>query len=327
MAEPSSVSKTFPTLKLRFFFFIFLCFNIGIASAQLSSDFYSTTCPNVLSTIKTEVDTAVNNEARMGASLLRLHFHDCFVQGCDASILLDDTSNFTGEKTAGPNANSVRGYDVIDTIKSKVESLCPGVVSCADIVAVAARDSVVALGGTSWTVQLGRRDSTTASLSSANSDLPRPTSSLSELISDFSNKDFTAKEMVALSGSHTIGQGRCTSFRTRIYNDTNINSTFATSLQANCPSTGGDDNLSPIDTTSENSFDNSYFKNLQSQKGLFHSDQELFNGGSTDSDVNGYSSDSASFLTDFANAMVKMGNLSPLTGSSGQIRNDCKKVN
>lgn len=57
--------------------------------------------------------------------------------------MLDDTSSFTGEKTALPNANSVRGFDVIDTIKSQVESICPKVVSCADILAVAARDAVV----------------------------------------------------------------------------------------------------------------------------------------------------------------------------------------
>ena len=58
-------------------------------------------------------------------------------------MLLDDTTSFKGEKTAAPNANSLRGYEVIDTIKSQLESQCPGVVSCADILAVAARDSVV----------------------------------------------------------------------------------------------------------------------------------------------------------------------------------------
>ncbi|KAK7395004.1 hypothetical protein VNO78_15545 [Psophocarpus tetragonolobus] len=315
---------TLPNIIVRFLLVFCL---IGMVSAQLSSTFYGKTCPNALSTIKSAVVSAVNSEPRMGASLLRLHFHDCFVQGCDASVLLDDTSSFTGEKSAGPNANSIRGFDVIDNIKSKLESLCPGVVSCADILTVAARDSVVALGGPSWTVQLGRRDSTTASLSSANSDLPGPSSSLSALISSFSNKGFTSKEMVALSGSHTIGKAQCSTFRTRIYNDTNIDSSFATSLKANCPSTGGGSNLANLDTTTPNTFDNAYFKNLQNKKGLLHSDQELFNGGSTDSIVNGYSSNPASFGTDFANAMIKMGNLSPLTGSSGQIRTNCRKTN
>ena len=66
-------------------------------------------------------------------------------QGCDASVLLDDTGNFTGEKSAGPNAGSLRGFGVIDTIKALLEALCPRTVSCADILAVAARDSVVAV--------------------------------------------------------------------------------------------------------------------------------------------------------------------------------------
>ncbi|KAI3788638.1 hypothetical protein L2E82_01410 [Cichorium intybus] len=304
-----------------------LCVLVGTTSGQLSANFYASSCPNFSSIISSAVNSAISNEARMGASLLRLHFHDCFVNGCDASVLLDDTANFTGEKTAGPNNNSLRGFDVIDTIKSQLETSCPGVVSCADIVATAARDSVVALGGPSWNLVFGRRDSTTASLSAANSNIPAPTLNLSGLITSFSNQGFTTNEMVALSGSHTIGQARCTVFRARLYNENNINSSFAASLRSNCPSSGGDNNLSPLDVASPTSFDNAYFNNLLNQNGVLHSDQQLFNGGSTDAQVRTYGSNSATFLTDFANGMVKMSNLNPLTGSSGEVRTNCRRTN
>ncbi|XP_006840241.3 peroxidase 70 [Amborella trichopoda] len=119
---------------------------VGCASGQLSPGFYNRVCPQALPTISRMVAAAVRSEARMGASLLRLHFHDCFVNGCDASVLLDDNATFTGEKTARPNANSVRGFEVIDSIKTAVDRACRGsVVSCADILSVAARDSVVAV--------------------------------------------------------------------------------------------------------------------------------------------------------------------------------------
>nr|GMD73234.1 cationic peroxidase 1-like [Ipomoea batatas] len=295
-------------------FFLFL----GLVSAQLSSDYYSKTCPKALSAIRNVISDAVEKEHRMGASLLRLHFHDCF--GCDASILLDDTSTFTGEKTALANSKSARGFEVIDTVKSKLESLCPGVVSCADILAVAARDSVAVLGGPSWVVQLGRRDSTTASLDDANNDIPSPLMDLSDLVSAFSNKGFTDKEMVVLSA-------RCSTFRTRAYNESNIDASFATSLKSSCPSTGDDDNLSPLDTTSPVAFDNGFFKGLVDNKGLLHSDQQLFSGGSTDSQVTAYSNRPLTFAADFAKAIVKMGNLSPLTGTTGQIRTNCRKIN
>lgn len=306
----------------------FIWLVIGAASAQLSPNFYSSSCPNALSTIQSAVQSAVNNESRMGASLLRLHFHDCFVNGCDGSLLLDDTANFTGEKTAIPNLNSVRGFEVIDTIKSQVENVCAGVVSCADILAVAARDSVVALGGPSWTVLLGRRDSTTANISAANAILPAPTLNITQLITLFSGLGFTNQDLVALSGAHTIGQARCTTFRSRIYNETNINSTFATSLQANCPSSGGDNNTSPLDKT-PTTFDNTYFNDLLTLQGVLHSDQELFTGnnGTTDSQVSSYGSNSTTFFADFASAMLKMGNMSVLTGTSGEIRTNCRRPN
>lgn len=298
-----------------------------IVSSELTSNCYESTCPRALSIIRSAVINAVAKEHRMGASLLRLHFHDCFVNGCDASVLLDDTSTFTGEKSAGANVNSLRGFEVIDDIKTKVEAACPGVVSCADIVAVAARDSVVALGGPSWNVGLGRRDSTTASKDAATKDIPSPLMDLRALISAFANKGFNTQEMVALSGAHTTGQARCQIFRGRVYNETNLESNLAASLKSNCPSSGGDSNLSPLDVTTNVYFDNAYFKNLVNNKGLLHSDQQLFSGGSTDSQVTAYSNSASTFSADFASAMVKMGNLSPLTGNSGEVRANCHKVN
>ncbi|TKY45353.1 Peroxidase 4 [Spatholobus suberectus] len=273
------------------------------------------------------MEQAVNGEARLGASILRLFFHDCFVNGCDASILLDDTATFVGEKNAVPNQNSVRGYEVIDTIKTNVEAACNGTVSCADILALAARDGVVLLGGPSWAVPLGRRDARTASQSAANNELPSPFSDLPTLTSMFAAKGLSARDLTVLSGGHTIGQAQCQFFRARIYNETNIDANLAASRRAICPASGGDTNLSPLETLSPNRFDNSYYAELVANRGLLHSDQVLFNGGSQDALVKTYSTNNAAFFSDFADAMVKMSNISPLTGTSGEIRKNCRVVN
>ncbi|WVZ77176.1 hypothetical protein U9M48_025071 [Paspalum notatum var. saurae] len=297
---------------------------------QLTTSFYASSCPALESVVRSTVAQAMANDTRMGASLIRLFFHDCFVQGCDASILLDDVpGSFVGEKTAFPNANSVRGYDVINSIKTAVEANCPGVVSCADIVALAARDGTVLLGGPSWAVQLGRRDSTTASQSLANSDLPSPASDLKTLINAFGKKGLSARDMTALSGAHTVGFARCQSFRAHIYNDTDIDPAFAAAQQGGCSFTPGatDGSLAPLDERSGLAFDNAYYADLVARRVLLHSDQELYNGGSQDALVSKYSSNSASFFSDFVAAMIKMGNISPLTGTAGQIRASCGVVN
>ncbi|KAJ7959566.1 Peroxidase [Quillaja saponaria] len=294
-------------------------------NAKLSTNYYSSTCPKIQSIVEEGIIKAIKNETRIGASLLRLHFHDCF--GCDASVLLDDTGSFIGEKTAVANNNSARGFNVIDDIKAKVEKACPRVVSCADILALAARDSVVYLGGPFWEVGLGRRDSTTASRSAANTSIPQPTFNLSALITSFAAQGLSLNDLVALAGGHTIGLCRCTSFRARIYNDSNIDASFAKSLQNKCPRSGNDNKLAPLDLQTPTFFDNSYFKNLVNRKALLHSDQELFNGSSSDSLVKKYAADNAAFFKDFAKSIVKMSNIKPLTGSKGQIRVNCRKVN
>ncbi|CAL4922544.1 unnamed protein product [Urochloa decumbens] len=305
------------------------------SSGQLDPYFYDKACPAALPTIKRVVEEAVAAEPRMGASLLRLHFHDCFVNGCDGSILLDDTPFFTGEKSASPNANSVRGFDVIDRIKAAVNAACRGnVVSCADIVAVAARDSVVALGGPSYDVPLGRRDARAASQAAANSSIPAPTSSLDRLASSFAAHGLSLQDLVVLSGGHTLGFSRCTNFRDRLYNETaaTLDGALAASLRAVCPrATGsGDDNLAPLDPTPARFDAGGYYASLLRRRGVLHSDQQLFAGGPggvTDALVRFYAENGEAFRRDFAEAMVRMGSIAPLTGTSGEIRYDCRKVN
>jgi peroxidase len=251
------------------------------------------------------------------------------IQGCDGSILLDDTPFFTGEKNAAPNANSVRGFEVIDRIKVAVDAACKGnVVSCADVVAVAARDSVVALGGPSYEVPLGRRDARTASQAAANNSIPAPTFDLGRLVSNFAEHGLTAQDLVVLSGAHTLGFSRCTNFRDRLYNESaTLDASLAAQLRGRCPRADGDgdDNLAPLDPTPAR-FDGGYYASLLRSGGVLHSDHQLL-AGPTDGLVRLYGADHEAFRRDFAVAMVRMGSLSPLTGSSGEIRANCRKVN
>ncbi|CAN1349003.1 Peroxidase 52 [Linum perenne] len=282
---------------------------LPFSNAQLTTSYYSKSCPHLNDVVFSAVQSAVRKEARMGASLLRLFFHDCFVNVSGLFLFA-----FTGEKNANPNRNSARGFEVIDDIKAAVEKACPGVVSCADVLAVSARDSTVLLGGPSWNVKLGRRDART----------------LNRLSSRFNALGLSNRDLVALSGSHTIGQARCTSFRPRIYNENNIDGSLARTRQSNCPRQNGtgDNNLAPLDFQTPTSFDNRYFGNLVGNRGLLHSDQQLFSGsGSTDSIVRSYSGNEGAFRSDFAAAMIKMGDISPLTGSRGEIRRNCRRAN
>ncbi|KAJ3672844.1 hypothetical protein LUZ60_006218 [Juncus effusus] len=306
------------------------------SQAQLNPTFYNTTCSNVSAIVTTMIQQAQISDTRILASLTRLFFHDCFVDGCDGSVLLDDSSTIVSEKNAIPNNNSLRGFDVVDNIKTAVENVCPGVVSCADILALAAEISVSLAGGPSWSVLLGRRDSTTANQDGANTLLPSPFDSLSIIQSKFSNVGLVDTDIVSLSGAHTFGRAQCKFVTNRLYNfsgtgssDPSLNSTYLTVLQQNCPQNGSDAILNNLDLTTLNTFDNKYYTNLQMKEGLFQSDQELFSttNASTSSIVNSFASNQTKFFQSFAQSMINMGNTSPLTGSRGQIRASCRKVN
>ncbi|KAJ9154623.1 hypothetical protein P3X46_027942 [Hevea brasiliensis] len=299
----------------------------------LQFNIYQESCPEAEAIIFSWVETAISQDPRMAASLLRLHFHDCFVNGCDASVLLDDTGNFVGEKTAPPNLNSLRGFEVIDGIKSELESVCPQTVSCADILAIVARDSVVLSGGPSWEVQMGRKDSLSASKSAAIDNIPAPNSTVATLVTSFQNVGLSLNDMVALSGAHTIGKARCTTFSSRFQRTANsngpdINLDFIQSLQQLCSEPDSTSTLAHLDLVTPATFDNQYYLNLLSGEGLLPSDQTLV----TDDDqtrqiVESYAEDPFLFYEDFKNSMLKMGSLRPLSGTSGEIRKNCRAVN
>ncbi|XP_060191412.1 peroxidase 40-like [Lycium barbarum] len=297
------------------------------ASIVLSFGLYQNSCPEAEAIIFSWVESAVSPDPRMAASLLRLHFHDCFVNGCDASVLLDDTPNFTGEKTAAPNLNSLRGFEVIDSIKADLEYTCPQTVSCADILAIAARDSVVLSGGLGWQVQMGRKDSLTASKTAANNNIPGPNSNVATLVSNFQNLGLSLQDMVTLSGAHTIGKARCATFNSRLNggNNPDMNLDFLQSLQQLC---SVNTTLANLDDMSPSTFDNQYYVNLLSGKGLLVSDQVLATGDdNTREIVQNYVDDPSAFLEDFKNSMLKMGSLAPPTGTKGEIRVNCRVVN
>lgn len=322
-------------LGLAFLAFSPICFCGKTTGGYLYPQFYDRSCPKAREIVNSIVAKAVAKEARMAASLLRLHFHDCFVKGCDASILLDSTGSIISEKGSNPNRNSARGFEVIDEIKSALEKECPKTVSCADIMALSARDSTVLTGGPSWEVPLGRRDSRSASLSGSNNNIPAPNNTFQTILTKFKLQGLNVVDLVALSGSHTIGNARCTSFRQRLYNqsgngkpDYSLQQSLAAQLRNRCPRSGGDQNLFFLDFASPKKFDNSYFKNILASKGLLNSDQVLLTKNEASMElVKKYAESNELFFEQFSKSMVKMGNISPLTGSRGEIRKSCRKIN
>ncbi|KAA8547433.1 hypothetical protein F0562_003703 [Nyssa sinensis] len=312
-----------------------LCFSHKTDGGYLYPHYYERSCPKALEIVKSVVAKAVAKEARMAASLIRVHFHDCFVKGCDGSILLDNSSTIISEKGSNPNRNSARGFNVVDDIKTALEKECPHTVSCADILAIAARDSSVLTGGPSWEVLLGRRDSRSASLSGSNNNIPAPNNTFPTILTKFKLKGLDIVDLVTLSGSHTIGKSRCTSFRQRLYNqsgngqpDFTLDQSYARQLRKGCPQSGGDQNLFPLDFVTPTKFDNNYFKNLLASKGLLNSDQVLVTKSERSMElVKKYAENTELFFQQFPKSMIKMGNITPLTGSKGEIRKNCRKVN
>ncbi|CAN1278394.1 Peroxidase 10 [Linum perenne] len=266
--------------------------------------------------------SAVNNESRIAASLLRLHFHDCFV-----NVTIFTYHVCCGEKNAQANRNSARGYEVIDRIKDDVEKACPATVSCTDILALAAREAVVLTGGPYWPVALGRRDSLTASEAAVGQQLPSPIESLDDITAKFASKGLDVKDVVVLSGAHTLGFAQCFLIKRRLFNFKNSDSSALTNLQGKCPNQNeSNSNLVQLDSTTTR-FDNAYYTNIVNNGGILDSDQALLVNPTTGDMVRSYSSNQYLFYSDFKASMMKLSSVGVLTGKNGEIRRKCGSVN
>ncbi|KAL9227983.1 hypothetical protein vseg_003611 [Gypsophila vaccaria] len=293
---------------------------------DLKYNYYDNNCEDFEDIVARMMKKAFDKDYTIAASILRLHFHDCAVRGCDASILL----NYPGSEKAAQASKTLRGFEVIDAIKKKVERRCPGIVSCADILTAAARDATYIVGGPFWSNEYGRLDGLVSIAGEAEA-APNSQESVSSLIEFYQYLGLSTLDLVILSGAHTIGKSSCGSFLPRLYNfqgtrrpDPSINPKYLNYLKRKCTNQTQYADLDPI---TPNKFDNSYFTILQKNMGLLYTDQILNNDHRTARLVNSFATQPDSFPYLFASSMVKLGGVLGDAEEDGEIRLQCSRVN
>eukprot|EP00250_Pteridium_aquilinum_P008029 c17610_g1_i1 orf=368-1324(-) len=281
---------------------------------QLTPNFYIHTCPSVERIVKSSMTQSAASSHIALQAVLRLFFHDCFVEGCDASVLVSSRDN-TAEKDAPPNHSLAGdGFRAIHEAKAN---------------------------GPTWTVLKGRKDGRVSLASRVQGNLPEANFNVDELKAIFKAKGLNATDMVVLSGAHTLGFAHCNFFSNRLYHynttfsvDPTMDSQYAFTLQDRCPLTpssnssdhvmnNGTNTVQALDPTSPFSFDNKYYVNLQAGKGLLASDEVLWTDPRTKDMVNTFAQSQATFFAAFGHSMVKLGNVGVKTGIEGDIRKDC----
>ncbi|KAE9584985.1 putative peroxidase [Lupinus albus] len=220
---------------------------------------------------------------------------------------------------------------MIDDIKSQLEKSCPRMVSCADILTAAARDATILAGGPFWEVTFGRKDGKISLASEANL-VPHGHENITALVQFFEARGLDILDLVALSGSHTIGRSTCYSFIDRLYNfngtrkpDPSLSYSFLNLLRKRCQRVL---DLVYLDVITPRTFDSTYYTNLVKKLGLLSTDQSLFSDARTSPFVQAFATQPFLFTSQFAVSMVKLGNVQVLTRpNEGEIRVNCNYVN
>ncbi|GKA53821.1 peroxidase 1 [Tanacetum coccineum] len=298
-----------------------------IAFAELKQNYYANICPDVETIVQKAVAAKLAETPITVQGTLRLLFHDCFIEGCDASIMIQSSGSNTAEKDHPENLSLAGdGFDTVMKAKAAVDAVpsCKNKVSCADILIMAARDVVHMAGGPSYPVELGRLDGLSSTEASVNGKLPKANQNLDQLNAIFAANGLNQTEMIALSGAHTIGFSHCDQFLNRIYNfskqnpvDPTLIPSYATELQRQCPKNFDPQSVIPLDPSTTGIFDNMYYKNLQNGQGLLTSDQVLFTDTRSKRTVISWANSPKDFSDAFVKAMTKLGRVGVKTGQNG----------
>ncbi|PNX87097.1 putative peroxidase 26-like protein [Trifolium pratense] len=255
-------------------------------------------------------------------------------EGCDASILLDEGPN--PEKKA-PQNRGLGGFALIDNIKTVLESRCPGIVSCADILHLAARDAAKMAGAPGYPVFTGRKDGMKSDAASV--DLPSPSISWQESLAYFKSRGLDVLDMTTLLGAHTLGQTHCSFILDRLYNfngtgnsDPSLDATFRDKLRGLCPPKTKKGQHDPLvflnpESGSNYIFRESYYKRILRNEAVLGIDQQLLYGDDTKEITDEFAAGFEDFRREFAHSMFKMGNIKVLTGNQGEIRRNCRFTN
>ncbi|VVA97942.1 unnamed protein product [Arabis nemorensis] len=302
----------------------------------LSYNYYEKTCPKLEEIVRSSLSPMFVIDPSSPAALLRLMFHDCQVQGCDASILIEPS----GDKQQFTEIDSVKNFgirkrDLISGIKTSLETECPKQVSCSDIIILAAREAVALTGGPLIPVPLGRKDSlSTPSKHVADSDLPPSTADVDSILSLFGGKGMTVEESVAIMGSHTLGVTHCNNVLSRFDNanatSENMDPHFQTFLRVVCPefspsSKTAEATFVPNDQTSL-IFDTAYYDDAIAGRGNLIIDSEIGADPRTRPYVEAFAANQDRFFNAFSSAFVKLSSYKVLTGNNGVVRSVCDKV-
>ncbi|CAA6670610.1 unnamed protein product [Spirodela intermedia] len=262
---------------------------VPVAEGRLTVDYYARTCPKAADIVAETVMNKQIASPTTAAGTIRLFFHDCFLDGCDASVL------------------------------TALELACPGIVSCSDILALAARDLLSMLGGPFYAVRLGRKDSFVSRADAVEGHLPHSNSS-----------GLLPRDLVALSGAHTVGFAHCKEFAGRFgpQPDPAADPQFAETMRRACAGYADRPTIAVFnDVMTPNKFDNMYFRNLRRGMGLLATDQALAADRRTRRYVRLYAANQTAFFQDFVHAMEKLSVYGVKTGRKGEVRRRCDEFN